>query len=197
MKRLNHLPHYFDRHTPGELFTELFEACCVHEWRYCLWLWVNTVMTENLHWSSSRFSKSPASLLYNHAYLTKLVEAAWMLRLVEGETRRITDKQREALLKETVFIPQKPKLCDVNDCIITLHYISNEEWNDPKLVFETTFNVYSLSQWHEILFDWLLYGLSNSSMIGSTYFNSNLYSYTQLNKLVEAAFLLKCRGDAA
>ena len=196
MKRHIHLPDFLDRHTPEQLLEELFEACSLNEWRYSLWLWVNTVMTEDLNWSSNGFSESPASLLYNHAYLTKLVEAAWALRPVEGETPPLTDERKEALIQQAIFIPKRPKLCDVDDRIITFHYLSTEEWNNPKLVFGSAFKVYSLMQWHEILFDWLEYGLSNSSMIENTYFNTNLYLYTQLNKLVEAAFLLQCRNGS-
>ncbi len=193
MKKPVYLPGSLNLDIPGRIFEELFEASSLNEWRYNLWLWVNTVMTADFNWSCKVFSGSPANLLYNHAYITRLIEFAWEFRLPR-EIPQLDEAECKQLIQHAIFIPVKPRLCDVNDCIITIHYLDSEEWRNPRLAFGKAFMVYSLTCWHEILFYWLQYGLSHTSMIGNKYCDSNLYIYTQLNKLVEAAFLLNQRG---
>lgn len=72
---------------------------------------------------------------------------------------------------------------------IILYYISDEELGYPLSSLLATVNTYSQQQWHEILYDWVNYGLDKNRYTGD-YSDYSTRIYQTIIKIIELAYLV-------
>lgn len=75
-------------------------------------------------------------------------------------------------------------------CTISFRYILPKEVKDPLAAIVALIAGYSKTEWEEILYEWLSYGLSANALAGSRYGSHSTRIYQILIKIVELSYIL-------
>ncbi|SEM44515.1 hypothetical protein SAMN05216436_104227 [bacterium A37T11] len=176
---------------PSLVFENFFKSGDPNYWKHTLWGWLSSQLTDGFIMPQLFVTDKMAPFPQAHYQLARMVEAAWVKQNEQAIHRlRFNGEEIKRLMSATIQLQSKPKFYEVNEKLYTFYFLNVDERRIPDLVLQNTFLIYDLYDWQTILEEWLVYGRLN--FIQAAYTNKSviLYVYVQLNKLVEAVFLL-------
>ena len=130
---------------------------------------------------------NPASLLYTHRLNVKLVEAMYLI----NQTKTAKKLAKQVLINFDDQLEQEEK-----DWIDYPVHLSSVERINPYRFIREFFKTYSVDQYRNFLYEWLETGLSVNAVDESMEACEIIYFYENMQKLYEAAWIIRQREIA-
>ena len=130
---------------------------------------------------------NPASLIYTHRLNAKLVEAIYLISL----TKRAKKLAKQVLINFDDQLEQEK-----NEWIDYPVHLSSVECINPYRFIREFFKTYSIEQYRNFLYEWLETGLSVNAVDESMEACDIIYFYENMQKLYEAAWIIRQREIA-
>ena len=180
-----------ERQDPASVILELFSMSSLTDWRMDLWQYLKAA-TAKLGWV---MLSQPGDAVFLQRMLERLMECCWML-LQEKEARDgevelpafapfsgewQADERQRRLEHDAVHLAHGGKIC----------LLRQRELDNPCLVLKAFFETMPLRRWKHLLSEWTEYALRRTSLFEETENYDLLVHYEQLEKLLEAAYILK------
>jgi hypothetical protein len=179
-----------EKKEPASVILELFSMSSLHDWRMDLWQYLKAATTK-LGWF---MLSQPGDAVFLQKMLERLMECCWLL-LQEREEQ----DGEEALPAFAPFSAecqaeerQKRLEYDVIEQVYVgkIRLLRQRELDNPFLVLKAFFETMPLAEWKNMLSDWTEYALRRTSLFEETENYDLLVHYEQLEKLLEAAYIL-------
>jgi HEPN domain-containing protein len=183
----NFYPKYLDQNEiedPLLVIRDFFSADWLAGHLDELFKWRKHVIEEGYYKDST---DNPASLLYTHRMNAKLVEAIYLI----SQTKRAKKLAKQLLINIDGQLEQEEK-----EWIDYPKYLSSLECINPYRFIRDFFKMYSVGQYLKFLYEWLETGLSVNAIDESLEACEIIYFYENMQKLYEAAWIIRQREIA-
>ncbi|WP_158827541.1 hypothetical protein [Mucilaginibacter lacusdianchii] len=181
----NFHPKYLDQdevNEPLKVINDFFSADWLPGHLESLLEWRKRVIEEGYY--TDEHKKSPAGLLFTHQLNARLIEAVYL----------ISRTKRALKLAGAIHINFDQQLQQEEQ--EWLHYpvhLSSIERINPYFAISNFFKVYTVSQYLNLLYEWLETGLSNHSADEFLDTSDVIYFYENMQRFYEAAWIIKQR----